>query len=399
MCVSAGACGSSRTTTYRDHAPADSDDPVPAHPANGGEQSRGREEQSPGAGAGGAPSNGAGGAESAGASVVEAGAGGVGAVLGGAGGEGGEGVVCPAGTFVSFDDEPCWALVCDGRGGTRRVVDLRHLPPVVDDCRVRSACGDDGSYSIVPAPVGTSCGSEHQGLCDAATHCVDCLGAADCSGGDVCVNGQCQTPSAACSNQHWDGDETDVDCGGSCAPCRLGADCIADSDCASQACDYYAPGRCVASHCRDHHFDGDETDLDCGGPTCGVCGAYAACSNDSDCGSGLCHSKFHFCLPNHCSDGLQNGGETGLDCGNGCYGCADAAGCQTNGDCLSQACDADTLLCIADACQDHHQDAAETDVDCGGGTCALCKLGKKCLESSDCVAGTSCAAGPYKVCN
>jgi hypothetical protein len=367
--LSFGACGGTRTISYRDHAPSDADDPLPADPANGGKHSVGSTGELAGAGAGGAPSHGAGGAESAGASVVEAGAGGVEAAVGG-GGEGGEGGVCPAGTFVSLDGEPCWTRVCDG-----------------------------GSYNIVPAPLGTSCGPQHQGLCDAAMHCVDCLEAADCSDGDVCEKGRCQAAAESCSDQHWDGDETDVDCGGSCAACVLGADCIGDGDCASHACDYYAPGRCVASHCQDHHFDGDETDVDCGGPSCGVCGASAACVNDGDCSSGLCHSKFHFCLPDHCSDGVQNSGETGLDCGNGCYGCAVGAACQSNGDCLSQACDADTMRCIADACQDHHQDGAETDVDFGGGTCALCKLGKKCLESSDCVAGTSCAAGQYKVCN
>jgi hypothetical protein len=34
-----------------------------------------------------------------------------------------------------------------------------------------------------------------------------------------------------------DGYESDVDCGGSCAPCAAGLTCAADSDCASNNCD------------------------------------------------------------------------------------------------------------------------------------------------------------------
>lgn len=303
----------------------------------------------------------------------------------------------PAGFFVRFGDEPCWALVCDGKGGVTAVVDPRNRPPAAGDCQVRS-CQEDGSVQTVPAAIGSSCGQQQQQRCDGAGQCVDCVGPADCNDPDVCVNGACQAPTADCSNHHKGGDETDVDCGGSCPACMVGADCNYDSDCASHACDFYAPTRCVASHCQDHHLDGDETDLDCGGLSCGSCPAYAGCSSDRDCSFGLCHTRFHFCLPDHCSDGIEDYGETGLDCGNGCYGCT-AGVCVVNADCLSQACDANTQLCAADQCADHHVDGAETDVDCGGGSCAPCVARKKCLTTSDCAAGTSCAAGPYKVCN
>jgi hypothetical protein len=42
--------------------------------------------------------------------------------------------------------------------------------------------------------------------------------------------------SSTCGNGKRDGDETDVDCGGSCAPCNDGQTCALESDCASQRC-------------------------------------------------------------------------------------------------------------------------------------------------------------------
>ncbi len=44
-----------------------------------------------------------------------------------------------------------------------------------------------------------------------------------------------------------------------------------------------------ADHCTDGAADGDETDVDCGGPTCTArCAAGKACSTGGDCASGTC---------------------------------------------------------------------------------------------------------------
>jgi hypothetical protein len=42
--------------------------------------------------------------------------------------------------------------------------------------------------------------------------------------------------TTTCGNKTRDGDETDVDCGGSCSPCLLGKKCTATADCASGLC-------------------------------------------------------------------------------------------------------------------------------------------------------------------
>jgi plastocyanin len=64
---------------------------------------------------------------------------------------------------------------------------------------------------------------------------------------------------ASCSNGLRDGDETDIDCGGACAPCAVGLQCAAAPDCAS--------GLCTAGRCAT--------------PT-GVCTTFSACSTFLD---------------------------------------------------------------------------------------------------------------------
>jgi len=56
-----------------------------------------------------------------------------------------------------------------------------------------------------------------------------------------CRDGEPGCAIDACTNQLRDGDETDVDCGGSCAPCATGSLCLAAEDCAD--------GRCVDEAC------------------------------------------------------------------------------------------------------------------------------------------------------
>lgn len=50
-----------------------------------------------------------------------------------------------------------------------------------------------------------------------------------------------------------------------------------------------SPGPATAT-CSDGKWNGQETDLDCGGPVCGKCGAEKACLVDSDCTSRTCLS-------------------------------------------------------------------------------------------------------------
>jgi hypothetical protein len=82
-------------------------------------------------------------------------------------------------------------------------------------------------------------------------------------------------------------DETDKDCGGTCAPCADGKGCLTGTDCLSRVC---SAGTCLAAKCDDKVKNGDETDVDCGGETCSPCAAGLACLKSSDCAGGYCQA-------------------------------------------------------------------------------------------------------------
>lgn len=86
-------------------------------------------------------------------------------------------------------------------------------------------------------------------LCDETGACVPC---AQAQGGQVHA-AQC---IADCTNGVKDGDETDVDCGGSCAQqfpfqqCAVGQQCLGNADCASEVCEGNTCRECrVKDHC------------------------------------------------------------------------------------------------------------------------------------------------------
>jgi hypothetical protein len=121
-------------------------------------------------------------------------------------------------------------------------------------------------------------------------------------------------PSAAptCDDQRLNGDETAVDCGGSCAACADGADCNTDADCQSVRC---STGRCATPSCDDGVQNGGEPSIDCGGP-CASCPTGRACSEPGDCQSAVCapggcaDGVAQCCQAATCTDGVANAGAT-----------------------------------------------------------------------------------------
>lgn len=81
---------------------------------------------------------------------------------------------------------------------------------------------------------------------------------------DACAGGDFACQRALCGNGVRDGSESDIDCGGVCGSCALGARCASASDCASNVCaprvDCSGPapcslGVCVALPPVSHVFD------------------------------------------------------------------------------------------------------------------------------------------------
>lgn len=167
---------------------------------------------------------------------------------------------------------------------------------------------DDGLKDATEG--GVDCGGGNCRQCvpgEEASHVSDCD--PGFHNGSICV-------ANACLDLLVSSDETDVDCGGasscdrctfqrscesttdcigdlSCHPDRLrcvreiGDTCTSGNDCLSSVC---LQGLCAAadSACLNGVLDADETDIDCGGPSCNSCGAGQQCTGDTDCIYGLC---------------------------------------------------------------------------------------------------------------
>ncbi len=182
-----------------------------------------------------------------------------------------------------------------------------------------------------------------------------CMAATDCAS-NGCLNGLC----SLCGNGVQDPGESDVDCGGTanpsneiCSRCANGQVCATTADCKSGTCG--ATFRCGS--CGDGLLNGDESDVDCGG-TCPIkCPEKKICNSKADCEQGVCEKMSATTssgaggaggsgplaaqgICNTCNTGTQDGKlETDVDCGGGsCAKCALTRMCKVNLDCMSGAC-------------------------------------------------------------
>ncbi|MCB9753430.1 MAG: hypothetical protein H6713_26105 [Myxococcales bacterium] len=216
--------------------------------------------------------------------------------------------------------------------------------------------------------------------------CLDgqlCMINGDCLS-DLCDGGACQA-DPACSNGEQDDGETDVDCGGSCGPtCLDGQGCFSDDDCVSQYCNPDSD-TCEQPACDDGIQNGDETDVDCGGSCGPTCQVGELCTIGDDCVTMLCEGGT--CgAPGSCNNGMQDNDETDVDCGGSCGPtCQNDQDCNVDEDCVSLHCAQMSDTCQAPACDDGVQNGDETDVDCGGSCGNTCENGDHCLVDGDCV--------------
>jgi alpha-tubulin suppressor-like RCC1 family protein len=159
-----------------------------------------------------------------------------------------------------------------------------------------------------------------------------------------------------------------------------GQPCTLSSACQSGVCGVTSHV-CATATCNDGVKNGAETSKDCGGAACPKCGGGATCKLGSDCQTSVCQANGYCSAAATCFDGVQNGTETGKDCGGSC---AAGAACTTALDCATGVCSAATHLCATATCADGVQNGTETDVDCGGASCPACGDGKKCATVADC---------------
>jgi hypothetical protein len=190
------------------------------------------------------------------------------------------------------------------------------------------------------------------------------------------------TPTESCNNGELDGTETDLDCGGAscatvsrqCSPATVdnsggvtpANSCLEDRDCDGSC----SGGICIS--CSNGLIDGDETDVDCGG-SCGVCNAATAntaaqqCRINSDCDTMVCYVEIPgtsgMCASD--SNGIQDGDETDIDCG----------GTLTENTCeVGSACEADSdcdVKCQTATCPDCNTFGGVAFVPGGLATCGF----------------------------
>jgi hypothetical protein len=214
------------------------------------------------------------------------------------------------------------------------------------------------------------------GACPACATGLACTVAADCEN-DVCTGNICQAPK--CTDAAKNGDETDVDCGGSCPKCADKQTCISAGDCVSGHC---VASVCVAASCFDKILNGSETSIDCGGLACPACDDGLACIQNADCKSNVCNASV--CQMSVCNDNTKNGDETDVDCGGmTCLPCAPTRPARS----LRTARATHQRRGQMAAGTDGVLNGAETDVDCGGASCVPCPNAKACFAGADCASG------------
>ena len=219
-------------------------------------------------------------------------------------------------------------------------------------------------------------------------------------------SGGCGTPpTPSCTDGIQNGDETGVDCGGtSCPPCSGGCSdtevtmdilldnypgettwALTNSSGATVVSGgpYSTAGgsvivvECLPDGCYDFTINDSYGDGICCGYGNGAYSVYSGSNTYASGGQFGSVETANFCVggnPPTCNDGVQNGDETGVDCGGSscpaCPTCSDGVqnGDETGIDCGGSSCPA------CPTCDDGIQNGDETGVDCGG-SCDPCGSG------------------------
>jgi len=208
---------------------------------------------------------------------------------------------CPAGQFCNASTGQCEESTCVDKTPEDCTGDTPYLNPEFCECVEcfeDSQCGEGQScnvtFGLCQGACENPCDASTPGSCDAAPGapycyadcCVECIGAADCPQGQICVDGFCGAqPSCAL-------DPT---------VCPNGYECVADQCQPSNtggACDVSDPTSCpFGQQCVPG--SGDSTMGTCEGTTpggCGGCNPDCTCDNNLTCNGFACEG---------CTDGLD----------------------------------------------------------------------------------------------
>ncbi len=198
-----------------------------------------------------------------------------------------------------------------------------------------------GSWVIVSqdssgSPLKLQDGSQYQFLAQAQNNAGLWSDIASSDGVEI-NTGYNPNGSNICENGIQDPGEVYLDCAGRCPGCEVGHACEMDTHCASGFCNNET-NTCELPACDDGFLNGEEGDIDCGGSCETLCDLGQSCNIDEDCESSLCLGGL--CAEASCDDNIKNGDESDIDCGGSCSRrCLVGDSCESNNDCESRNCE------------------------------------------------------------
>ncbi|MBI4703017.1 MAG: hypothetical protein HY744_18020 [Deltaproteobacteria bacterium] len=259
-----------------------------------------------------------------------------------------------------------------GGGGAPACVP-EECPGVDTDCAKRTCVA--GACETANAEKDTGCkGAGDAKFCDGEGNCVECNDGKQCDA-QICDKNKCVP--ASCADKVQNGEESDVDCGGSdCAPCDNDKKCNEAIDCDSGFCDTggggsggSAGGICTA--CVEHDDCAESKDTYCEAGECVAQKAKGeACDGAVKCLSGNCVDEV-------CCDKA---------CAGSCDVCSKKLGASDNGVCTPLAkdteCRASAGECdVAERCDGSAGDCPADgfkDTECRAAVAGGCDVAEAC---------------------
>jgi hypothetical protein len=241
------------------------------------------------------------------------------------------------------------------------------------------------------APIGGAAG-----MASSSTGMGECTTPQDCGFSTQCLQKNCILPAGTCVDIIPTIGTPCNDMGGNvCDGQGNCVECVDGMQCASMICDM-ATNTCVSANCTDTVVNGDETDVDCGGSCPADCANNQNCNLAADCQSGFCDTSMGPC---------GTGGAGGAGGGPMVAGCCQP--CGSDLDCTNQTW-CDNMVCVpkkADGqpCMGGNECTSTFCVDgfcCQSSCtqlCAACSMAKTGQADGTC-AGVTVATDPDNEC-
>ncbi|MEZ4295154.1 MAG: hypothetical protein R3B70_09260 [Polyangiaceae bacterium] len=281
----------------------------------------------------------------------------------------------PAGTSCSQNG----GNHCDGSGSCVECLVPSECPGIDTECMTRACSG--GVCGFVFKPAGFVLAQQTSGdckvsQCDGAGSVVVAQSNGDvpddgnqCTD-DVCTAGVASNPPSAANTACTQSGGVYCNGAGACVACNVASQCSGvDTDCQTRFC---AGNACGFNFEANGTPTSSQTTGDCKQNVCDGSGGVTTVNFDTD-----LPNDGNECTGDVCTSGVPS--NPGLPLG---------TMCSQNG---GEVCNG-SGTCVAAGCSDGVQNGTETDIDCGGSCVTKCTIGQMCGVGGDCASGL-CSGG------